>query len=45
MAIYNQQTIVAFSRLGYGATISIAIFLIIAVFVVGYVTFFKVEQQ
>ena len=45
MAIYNQQTIVAFSRLGYGATISIAIFLIIAVFVVVYVTFFKVEQQ
>ncbi len=45
MAIYNQQTIVAFSRLGYGATISIAIFLIIAIFVVVYVTFFKVEQQ
>jgi trehalose/maltose transport system permease protein len=45
MAIYNQQTIVAFSRLGYGATISMAIFVIIAIFVVGYVTFFKVEQQ
>jgi trehalose/maltose transport system permease protein len=45
MAIYNQQNIVAFSDLGYGSTISMAIFLIIAVFVVAYVTFFKVEQQ
>jgi trehalose/maltose transport system permease protein len=45
MAIYNQQNIVAFSDLGYGSTISMAIFMIIAIFVVAYVTFFKVEQQ
>ncbi len=38
MAIYNQQNIVAFSSIGYGATISIAIFIIIGIFVVAYVT-------
>ena len=45
MAIYAQQNIVAFSDLGYGGAISVAIFLIIAVFVVTYVTIFKVEQS
>lgn len=44
MAIYNQQNIVAFADLGYGATISVAIFLIIGLFVLGYVTFLKVEE-
>ncbi len=44
MAIYAQQNIVNFSDLGYGATISVAIFLIIAIFVVIYVTAFKVEE-
>lgn len=44
MAIYNQQNIVNFSDLGYGSTISVAIFLIIAIFVVGYVTFLRVEE-
>jgi trehalose/maltose transport system permease protein len=43
MAIYDQQTITAFSDLGYGGAISVAIFLIIAIFVVTYVTIFKVE--
>jgi len=45
MAIYAQQNIVAFSDLGYGGAISVAIFLIIAVFVITYVTIFKVEQS
>jgi trehalose/maltose transport system permease protein len=44
MAVYDQQYIVAFSDLGYGAAISVAIFLIIGVFVVGYVAFFRVEE-
>jgi len=44
MAIYAQQNIVAFSSVGYGAAISVAIFLIIAVFVVFYMTVFKVER-
>jgi trehalose/maltose transport system permease protein len=44
MSIYAQQNIVAFSDLGYGGAISVAIFLIIAIFVVMYVTIFKVEQ-
>lgn len=43
MAIYAQQNIVAFSELGFGGAISVAIFLIIGVFVVSYVTIFKVE--
>jgi trehalose/maltose transport system permease protein len=44
MSIYAQQNIVSFSDLGYGGAISVAIFLIIAIFVVMYVTIFKVEQ-
>jgi trehalose/maltose transport system permease protein len=45
MAIYNQQYIVAFSNLGYGAAISVAIFIIIAVFVALYVRFIGVEDR
>jgi trehalose/maltose transport system permease protein len=45
MAVYNQQNIVAFSDVGYGGAISVAIFLIIGIFVVAYVTFLKVEQS
>jgi trehalose/maltose transport system permease protein len=45
MAIYAQQTITAFSDLGYGAAISVAIFIIIGIFVIGYVTIFKVEAS
>jgi trehalose/maltose transport system permease protein len=44
MAIYAQQNIVAFSDLGYGAAISMGIFLVIAIFVAAYVTLLKVEQ-
>lgn len=44
MAIYNQQNIVSFSDLGYGSAISVAIFLIIGIFVIAYVTFLKVEE-
>lgn len=45
MAIYDQQNIVAFSDMGYGGAISVAIFVIIGIFVVAYVTFLKVEAQ
>jgi trehalose/maltose transport system permease protein len=45
MAVYAQQNIVSFSDLGYGGAISVAIFLIIAIFVVTYVTIFKIEQS
>jgi trehalose/maltose transport system permease protein len=45
MSIYAQNNIVAFSDLGYGSAISVAIFLIIAIFVVAYVTFLKVEES
>ena len=45
MAIYDQATIVQTGNVGYGAAISVAIFLIISVFVVIYVTFLRVEEQ
>jgi trehalose/maltose transport system permease protein len=45
MAIYDQNTIVSTGDVGYGAAVSVAIFLIIGLFVVIYVTFIKVEQQ
>jgi trehalose/maltose transport system permease protein len=45
MAIYNQNEIVSIGNVGYGSAISVAIFLIIGVFVVIYVTFMRVEQQ
>lgn len=45
MSIYNQQNIVAFSDLGYGSAISVAVFLIIGIFVIAYVTFLKVEEN
>jgi trehalose/maltose transport system permease protein len=44
MAIYDQQNLVAFSDVGYGSAISVAIFLIIGIFVAAYVTFLKVEE-
>jgi trehalose/maltose transport system permease protein len=44
MAIYAQSTIVGDGHVGYGAAISVAIFLIIAIFVVIYVTFARVEE-
>jgi len=42
MAIYAQGTIVQDGHVGYGAAISVAIFLIISLFVVIYVTFMRV---
>jgi trehalose/maltose transport system permease protein len=45
MAIYNQDTIVGDGHVGYGAAISVAIFLIIALFVVIYVTFMRVTED
>ena len=45
MAIYNQNTIVAFGDVGYGAAISVGIFMIIGLFVVIYTTFMRVQQQ
>ena len=45
MAIYDQNTIVSVGNVGYGAAISVAIFLIISLFVVIYVTFIRVEEQ
>lgn len=38
MATFNQRVLIQFQRLGYGSTISVAIFFVIAVFVVLYVT-------
>jgi trehalose/maltose transport system permease protein len=45
MAIYTQNTIVAVGDVGYGAAVSVAIFFIIALFVVIYTTFVRVQQQ
>jgi trehalose/maltose transport system permease protein len=42
MSIYAQSTIVGDGHVGYGAAISVAIFLIISLFVVIYVTFMRV---
>lgn len=44
VAVYNQQVLVDFSRIGDGSAVSIAIFALIAVFVVLYVTWFKVGE-
>ncbi len=45
MAVYNQSTIITDGHVGYGAAMSVAIFLIIALFVVIYVTFVRVGEQ
>ncbi|HEX2345079.1 MAG TPA: sugar ABC transporter permease [Gaiellaceae bacterium] len=45
MAIYAQNTIVSAGDVGYGAAISVGIFFIIALFVVIYTTFMRVQQQ
>jgi multiple sugar transport system permease protein len=45
MAIYDQSTIVGDGLVGYGGAISVAIFLIISLFVVIYVTFMRVGEQ
>jgi trehalose/maltose transport system permease protein len=45
MAIYDQSTIVTSGDVGYGAAISVAIFLIIGLFVVVYTTFMRVQER
>ena len=45
MAIYDQSTIVGDGHVGYGSAISVAIFLIIGLFVVIYVTFVRVTDE
>jgi trehalose/maltose transport system permease protein len=45
MAIYAQSTIVGDGHVGYGSAISVAIFLIIVLFVVIYVTFMRVTEE
>jgi trehalose/maltose transport system permease protein len=45
MAVYDQSTIVGDGSVGYGAAISVAIFLIIAIFVVIYTTIMRVGEQ
>jgi trehalose/maltose transport system permease protein len=45
MAIYDQSTIVGDGHVGYGAAVSVAIFLVISLFVVIYVTFMRVTEK
>lgn len=45
MAVYNQSTITQDGHVGYGAAMSVAIFLIISLFVVIYVTFVRVTEE
>jgi len=45
MATFDQSTIVGDGHVGYGSAVSVAIFLIIAVFVVIYVTFMRVTEE
>jgi trehalose/maltose transport system permease protein len=45
MAIYNQSVIIGDGHVGYGAAMSVGIFLIIFLFVVIYVTFMRVTEE
>jgi trehalose/maltose transport system permease protein len=45
MAVYDQSTTVNDQHVGYGASMSVAIFLIISLFVVIYVTFVRVSEE
>ena len=45
MAVYDQSTTVNDGHVGYGASMSVAIFLIISLFVVIYVTFMRVTEE
>jgi trehalose/maltose transport system permease protein len=45
MAIYAQSTIVGDGHVGYGAAVSVAIFLIIGLFVIIYVTINRVTED
>ena len=44
MAIYDQNTIVSIGDVGYGSAISVAIFLIIGLFVVVYSVAMRVDE-
>ena len=44
MATYAYRNLFDFQKLGYGNAINVVIFLIIAIFVVTYLTIFKVEE-
>ncbi|WP_437707734.1 sugar ABC transporter permease [Sorangium sp. So ce448] len=44
MATYAQQTLVSVSDIGYGSAISVALFLIIAVFIMIYLAVFRAEE-
>ena len=45
MAVYGQSTIVGDGLVGYGAAISVAIFLIISIFVIIYVALARIGDQ
>ena len=45
MAIYDQSTIVGDGFVGYGSAVSVAIFLIISLFVIIYMTVMRVSEQ
>lgn len=44
MATYAQQNLVSMSDIGYGSAISVAIFVVIAVFIALYIIVFRVEE-
>ncbi len=43
MSVYNRQQLVDFNKLGYGSSVSVAIFLIISIFTVIYITSSRVK--
>jgi trehalose/maltose transport system permease protein len=45
MAIYDQQEIVSFGNIGYGAAVSVAIFIILAIVVTIYIRALRVETS
>ena len=45
MAVYNQSVITQDGHVGYGSAVSVAIFLIISLFVVIYVTVVRVSDE
>ncbi|HEU4411938.1 MAG TPA: sugar ABC transporter permease [Polyangiaceae bacterium] len=44
MATYAQQTLVSISNVGYGSALSVAIFLVIAIFIALYIALFRPEE-
>jgi trehalose/maltose transport system permease protein len=43
MSVYNRQQLVDFNKLGFGSSVSVAIFLIISVFTIIYITSSRVK--